>query len=83
MDKTRDILLLCAGMTFSIVCAIFLLSITIENCKKYQREAANEGLAVTVVEMSKEKNMSAREIAIRLGIKTESVYDILETEEEK
>lgn len=78
MDKTRDILLLCAGMTFSIVCAIFLLSITIENCKKYQREAAKEGLAATVVEMSKEKNMIAKEIAVRLGIEEKDVYDILD-----
>lgn len=66
-------------MTMLIVLAPSILD-TVVN-EKYQREAANEGLAVTVVEMSKEKNMIAKEIAVRLGIKAKDVYDILETEE--
>ena len=49
--------------------------------EKYQRKAAKNGLAVTVVEMSKEENMTASEIARRLGIKEKDVYDIFETEE--
>lgn len=68
-------------MTMLIVLAPSILN-TVVN-EKHQRKAAENGLAATVVEMSKEKNMIAKEIAIRLGIKTESVYDILETEEEK
>ena len=68
-------------MTMLIVLAPSILD-TVVN-EKYQRKAAENGLVATVVGMSKEKNMIAKEIAIRLGIKTESVYDILETEEEK
>ena len=49
--------------------------------EKYQRKAAKNGLAVTVVEMSKEENMTASEIARHLGIKEKDVYDIFETEE--
>lgn len=81
MDKTCDILLLCAGMTFSIVCAIFLLSTTIENSKKYQRKAVENGLATTVVNMYKEEHQSVKDIAFWLGIKAESIYDILDAEE--
>lgn len=75
-----------ALMLFIMIVAImFVISIpsifnVIAN-EKYQRKAAKNGLAVTVVEMSKEENMTASEIARRLGIKEKDVYDIFETEE--
>lgn len=47
----------------------------------YQQKALNNGLAAAVVEMSKEKNMIAKEIAVRLGIEEKDVYDILDAEE--
>lgn len=75
-----------ALMSFIMIVAImFVISIpSIFNVivnEKYQRKAAKNGLAVTVVEMSKEENMTASEIARRLGIKEKDVYDIFEIEE--
>lgn len=63
-------------MTMFIVLAPSILD-TVVN-EKYQRKAAENGLAATVVEMSKEKNMIAKEIAVRLGIEEKDVYDILD-----
>lgn len=66
-------------MTMLIVLAPSILD-TVVN-EKYQRKAAENGLVATVVEMSKEKNMIAKDIAFWLGIKAESIYDILDAEE--
>lgn len=49
--------------------------------ESYQQEAVEKGLAATVVEMYREKDMPVKRIAYTLGITAESVYDILETEE--
>ena len=71
-----------------VLCLISIIGVTVfilhvsHTEGNYQQKALNNGLAATVVEMKQTGKYSAKSIANILDIKTEDVYDILETEEE-
>lgn len=60
---------------------VFILNVS-HTEEEYQQKALNNGVEATVVEMKQTGKYSAKSIANILDIKTEDVYNILETEEE-
>lgn len=71
-----------------VFCLIIIIGVTVfilnvsHTEEEYQQKALNNGVEATVVEMKQTGKYSAKSIANILDIKTEDVYNILETEEE-
>lgn len=71
-----------------VFCLIIIIGVTVfilhvsHTEEEYQQKALNNGVEATVVEMKQTGKYSAKSIANILDIKTENVYNILETEEE-